>query len=429
MSVDNVNLVNPKCVATTTDGLLETTTKAEPTPLRPSPRKHGSNFFREAHFSGDGTTIVTHNEDHSLKTFVLPPNLLDESEHAHPLQPYSTYASPSVVRSYTIYPHYNLQDLSTTLILCASADVPISLRNALQFDTVHASYQSINASTEQYASTTALTFTRDGRHFIAGSHNRLDVFDCSTDGSGPVLTHRTAAGKKASGLFNPLGASRKGLVSALSISGDGVLASGTMLRNVALYANEGSGECLTTFSLATSPNRSDPANGSGITHLKWSPCGTYLLIAERQSEGVHVYDVRNMLRGVSRLSGRKANTTQRLGIDVVPTAGGYEVWGGGTDGCVRMWSNPGQKEGMHAPDAEAQMHREPVSSAVWHPGGAVLATCSGQRTPYPAIDESEGSDGEEGSVISDADSRVSETDKRSLPPIAKVDNTLKLWTI
>jgi hypothetical protein len=48
---------------------------------------------------------------------------------------------------------------------------------------------------------------------------------------------------------------------------------------------------------------------------------------------------------------------QRLGVDVVPTATGYEVWAGGTDGVVRMWSQPGSREGMVNPDSSFVAHQ------------------------------------------------------------------------
>lgn len=136
------------------------------------------------------------------------------------------------------------------------------------------------------------------------------------------------------------------------------------------------------FSVA--PTQDDPEastySGTGITSLAWTPDGTYLLVGERQSDGIHVYDVRNRLKRLAWLAGRKALTTQRLGISTVPTRSGLEVWAGGMDGVVRMWQNPGLLEGVQQPNGELErMHGDAVSSAVWHPTGAVMATCSGQR--------------------------------------------------
>ena len=142
-------------------------------------------------------------------------------------------------------------------------------------------------------------------------------------------------------------------------------------------------------------------SGTGITSLQWTPDDSYLLVGERQSDGIHVYDVRNQLKRLAWLAGRKALTTQRLDISTVPTQSGLEVWAGGVDGVVRMWKNPGMLEGVQQPNGELEgMHDDSITSAVWHPIGAEMATCSGQR-------------------------RFDDEDNDTTPP----DNSLKVWTV
>ncbi|KAK1018806.1 hypothetical protein LTR54_000617 [Friedmanniomyces endolithicus] len=156
-------------------------------------------------------------------------------------------------------------------------------------------------------------------------------------------------------------------------------------------------------------------------HVRWTPDGKYLLAAERQSDGIQVYDVRNMIHRVAWLSGRQANTTQKLGIDVVPTADGCEVWAGGTDGCVHMWNDPGLREGHVTPGLTIKMHEDPVSSAVWHPAGVVLATSSGCRYKAPDADgfESECTD----------DDAMSTPSPIVLAESPEPDNRLAVWTV
>lgn len=309
-------------------------------------RKDGqriSNLFRHAKFTPDGTSLVTHNEDNRLRTYVLPTNLLDEEGQPHSLVEHSSFQSASNIQSYALYPGFDLQDASTTLALCGSAFVPISLKNVLHYDTVHATYPFVNEKNEAHQPPRSLLFTRNGTHFIAGSENTFAAFDCSRDGSGPLFSRQLKPGRKAP--QSSLQAQRRGAVSALAISNDAVLALGTTLREVALYEREGLGQCASVFSL-------ECGVGTGITDLDWSPCGKYLLIAERQSDVVQVYDIRDTHQKVTTLTGRNANTTQTLSLDVVPTATGYEVWGGGLDGKVRMWKNPGDVQGNVGFDAE-----------------------------------------------------------------------------
>lgn len=423
---DNDN--HPKLVASTADTFNNSIRKPSTAcsgRLRIGGKNVGgeSNLFKEAQFSSDGTTIVTHNEDQCLRTFVLPTDLLeDKSEPLH-LESHSSWPSSSNIQSYAIYPYFDLQDPSTTLVLSASAGVPISLSNALSYETLHAKYRSISPKTEEYYTSYSLAFSRDGSRFIAGSRNRLSIFDCAHDGSDPILTRTLAPGKKARKLYGTQALGSSGLVSALEISGGGVLAAGTTQREVALYGNEGAGELITAFSAGA---KDAPTGGSGITSLKWSPDSTYLIVAERQSDSLQVYDVRNTMQRVSFLTGRRAQTTQRLGVDVVPTVDGYEVWAGGTDGCVRMWRNPGSNEGEQTPDASLQLHDDAVSSAIWHPGGAVLATCSGQRLDRVVRDD-------EASAGCSSDSEASFVPQKASPgsprSLSAVDNKLKIWQL
>lgn len=345
---------NLKCVASTGDAFHA------PTSTTRKDQALISNVLRNAKFTPDGTSLVTHNEDNRLRTYVLPTDLLDETSQPHSLVEHSSFQSASNIQSYALYPGFDLQDPSTTLALCGSAFVPISLKNVLHYDTVHATYPFVNEKTEGHMPPRSLIFTRDGTHFLAGSENTLAAFDCSRDGSGPFFSHQLKPGRKAP--QNSLQAQRRGAVSALAISTEGTLALGTTLREVALYEQEGLGRCTSVFSL-------EPGVGTGVTNVDWSPCGKYLLIAERQSDVVQVYDIRDTHQKVATLIGRNANTTQTLDIDVVPTATGYEVWGGGLDGKVRMWRDPGSVGGNVGPDAELG-----VATGEWK-GLHVLVQC------------------------------------------------------
>lgn len=151
----------------------------------------------------------------------------------------------------------------------------------------------------------------------------------------------------------------KGIVSAMAVnpSGDGILAAGTFTRQVGLYSSNGSGELLGTFSIAkTEANRE--IGGKGITQLLWSPCGRYLYIAERQSDGILVYDIRGTGQMLGYLRGRKALTNQRMRVDVVPVGseGSHELWAGGGDGFIRVWKNPPHTVGAQDPHWEFKAH-------------------------------------------------------------------------
>lgn len=351
MSCSNLD-VHPRCVATTGDAFSQ--------PIRIALKDEGrANLFRHARFSADGTTILTQNEDHCLRSFVLPADLLDEHDGPIQIEPHCLFHSSTNLQSFAIYPKFDLEDTATTLVLSASADVPIKLKNALHYDTTHASYPFVNSKTEEFRPARSLAFTPSGSCFVAGSDNIVAAFHVARPDAGPISEYILSPGRRAL-QTDTFRLSRRGWVSAMKANSDGLLAVGTTQREVAIFENAGLGRCTCAFAL-------ESHEGDGVTGLQWSPCGRYLLVAERKSDTIQVFDIRGTQQEVGRLVGRNARTTQMLDIDVVPTSDGYEAWAGGSDGYVRTWSNPGAQEALHAPDAEFHMHscQSRMFSSLW----------------------------------------------------------------
>jgi len=141
----------------------------------------------------------------------------------------------------------------------------------------------------------------------------------------------------------------------MDISCDDVLAFGTTTRHLALYGDHGLGDLITSFKLP-SQGTDLASTGDGITQVNFSSCGTYLFVAERQSDTIELFDVRRGGLRLGFLSGRQANVKFKLSFDIVSTVHGLEVWAGGSDGKLRMWSNPEQQEGEITYSENWQVH-------------------------------------------------------------------------
>ncbi|MCJ1252221.1 hypothetical protein MMC24_000025 [Lignoscripta atroalba] len=381
-----------------------------------------SNYFKNAQWSADGTTILTNSADNTLKTFILPPDLLSSST-AHQLTPYITHTLPEPTYATAIHPAYNLSLPSTTLYLLSPRSLPIRLLSPFT-QGILASYPLINATTEAYIAPHSLLFDTylNTNHFFAGSESCISLFDINRNGEGPTTTMPTIPSRRKKLVGGGVG--MKGLVSCLGMSSEGVLAAGTFTRWVGLYDSGGSGGTVGVFEIKSGDGDMDEVgDGTGITQVLWSECGRYLCVVERGSNGVGVWDIRGTGRRLSWLNGRKARTGQRLGAEVV----GTNVWAGGLDGNVRVWEGLGRREGVVAPNQDFKVHDDAVSSAVMHPSAAVLATCSGQRHPLDSIDPSPAST-YEGDSDEEMSSSCDSLDSSSTQPPC-YDNSLKIWAL
>lgn len=181
----------------------------------------------------------------------------------------------------------------------------------------------------------------------------------------------------------------KGTVSALSSSpqdapGGGVIAAGTWTRWMGLYDMYRVDKAVANWNIAGADLQefSKDFGGQGIIQTSWSPCGRYLVINERHSSGLLVYDIRGNGKLLSVLSGRDAATQQKLMSDTFGHASdgpGFEVWAGTESGSVKVWDEVGLHYGVVDPkwDWDADALETPISSAVIHPSGSVVATCAG----------------------------------------------------
>lgn len=252
------------------------------------------------------------------------------------------------------YPGFDLRDAATTLVLSAINEHPIRLNSAIAASLV-ASYPLVNPTTEAFIKPSALAFTLDGSRFIAGSDSLISVFDLARSGQGPIRS--TPTGPKNSRVtWNNPATSMRGMVSALATDRQhNILAAGTFTRHVGLYDTGGTGECVGVFTVQGT-DADKVIGGRGVTQTLWSPCGKYLYIAERKSDGIMVYDIRQTGQLVGWLEGRKADTNQRLSVEIVETIDGHQIWAGGTDGVVRTWNNPPSLAGAIKETSVQQLH-------------------------------------------------------------------------
>ncbi|PQE26310.1 wd repeat-containing 79 protein [Rutstroemia sp. NJR-2017a BBW] len=403
-----------------------------------------ANYFKSAQWTPDGTSLLTSSADNTIRTFILPPTLLDNPTSPASLTPYTTHLFPTTVNCLALYPYYTLSEPTTTLYLSAPSSLPVRLSNTLSPTAVPlATYSLVCPTTEAYLTPSSIFWSAPGTSFLTGTDCLISVFDISRNGSGPSTRLPTIPSKRHK--MKGGGVGMRGIISALSLQADndgqGILAAGTWTRWVGLYDAAGMGGTVATWSIAEAADGEAGIGGTGIAQTGWSRCGKYMWVAERKSRGVLVYDVRVTGKLVCWLEGREGDTNQRLGVDSFEGENGLEIWSGGTDGVVRIWEGVGSQEGGCKRNWEWKAHDDPISSTVLHNTGTVVATCSGQRSePYwnggstmdyknssdSSSDDETGSDDESSSSGSEEETSTSVTPP---PPSRMPDNTLKVWSL
>ncbi|KAF1944541.1 WD40 repeat-like protein [Clathrospora elynae] len=371
--------------------------------------------IQEAQLSPDGTCIFTADFARTFSVYPIDNGILSETGTCT-LATYASFSSANPIWTFALNPLFNVQDASSTTVLVSRRDSYITLHNALwgatrAYDTEElrpsstqpidiskplASYKLVNNLTEAVIAPLSLTYSNDGAHFFAGKQDGIAIFDFE-DTDSPIHTIATIPAKR-----NKLkggGRGFKGWISALSLSppsishSDGLLAAGARTRHVGIYDPVGGGE-VTHFSLPGTINGKKNRNenlkhimGDGVSSLKWSPCGKYLYVAERHSDVLLIYDVRNFSLSLGYCAGRKALTKQKLGFDIWNAGASpydiegisHEIWAGSTDGKMRVWRDPYRKEGAVEPDEVVQVGEEeaPVVGTLVHPSGSLAVAACG----------------------------------------------------
>jgi len=352
-----------QCIASTGNGfcgsIYQTDSKPKPVPDNSFDKGLESNLFHTAKLSADGTTIVTHNEDQRLRTYVLPTNLLENEDRILKLTPLAT-SNPIKTRCSALYPHYLLSESGTTVALQSCTDTRIRLVNILNYDYVHSTYPWVNANTEEVNTPHSLVFSPDGTRFVAGAKECIALFDLSRANEGPMQFHKTRRSKTVRREYGEHETPLSGTVNALAINQfNGLLAAGSTERQLGFWEAGGSGNKTSAFSVRddTLPE----TKGCGITQIEWSHCGQYLFVAERNSDVILVFDVRQGRR-LCWLEGRNAKSMQRMSFQIVQSVddlhhGRIDIWAGGTDGHIRVWKDVTRSTDAVDPSTDIVAHR------------------------------------------------------------------------
>ena len=368
-----------------------------------------------------------------LYTYDLPQDLLDPplgTPHHH-LEPFNVISLPEPAWAVTVYPSFSLEVPNQCLYLASVRDMPVRLLSPFT-PSILASYPLVYHHKERWVTPNCLLFhPRDPTMFFAGGIGAIHLFDINRDGEPPYRNIMRPSLKGVSREIKALASMAgqgdddgprhwplKGIVSAMDMNSEGLLAAGTFSKDLAILDPDADSTVVTRLFL--------PQDESGITGLKFHPSassGNYLVAGSRRSKALHVFDIRNPRSVLARLTDRICATSQRVEFDITDEG---EVWAGCTDGKLRMWERLGLEEGDVAPSWEREMHHDPIEAVELHPRGApVVATCGGPSQVSRLVDKKQAEPWEQeisdsqGSDVSDGELNVEDQ--------TNISSTLQLW--
>ncbi len=369
---------------------------------RSSPQN--SNFLKGVKWSPDGICYLTAADDNCIRIYDIPPSLASSSNASEPenldknnitnedqqdqdqYSPALRVNAGELIYDYTWYPWASVTDPATCCFAVTTRAHPIHLYDAVSGQ-LRCSYRPFNALDEMEAAY-SICFSPDGSKIFAGGRNSLYIFDLNRPGrdSETLVTYskkektnqKTFGGQQSGG--------QPGIISCIACAKDttGLMAAGSYSKIAALYDYRTPTQQLAVLEGHT----------GGITHLKFSPCGTYLYSGARKDSLIYCWDARNLSGAMYQLE-RDVNTTnQRVYFDIEPC--GRHLASGGEGGNVKFFDLRDGSEAGKFRVAE----KDTVNGCEFHPSLPVLATATGHRrfdnVEAAAEEEEESSSDEEG---------------------------------
>jgi len=270
-------------------------------------------FFKGAKFSSDGTCIVTGSDDNELRLYET---YSSDGTYNSSLSPVLTMSEGECIYDYCMYPSFASSDPSTCFLTSVCKDHPVHLWDAYN-GSLRASYLPYNDK-DELDHTISLSFNVDGLKLLVGGVSCIYTFDVSRPGR-QIEFRKTIASRKAKG-------GQRGLISCFSTNmyWSGMYAAGSYSKQILVYSESDNRRSIAELEGHT----------GGVTSVRFTPDGNYLLSGSRKENLIYCWDMRMSMAPVVKYE-RKVETNQRIYFDI--DSNGTRLVTGGTDGQTLVY--------------------------------------------------------------------------------------------
>lgn len=314
------------------------------------PNTTNQHYLQGALFSPDGTCILTAVNAKGIMVFELPQDLygkeaISTEREINLLKPVFQIKSAANIYDYCWNPLLNSTDPETCYFIATAQNEPIKLYDAFN-GSYRSSYRAYDYADELDAAL-AVCFSPDGSLIYGGMKKGIVIFNTAV----PGRDYDTIPLKQTTSC-----------IATNYYSSE--IAVGSWNKTISLIDSR---DYLVTDTL--------PGHKQGITYLKFSSNGEYLVSGSRKDSNLLMWDMRNRSLPLYRFT-RRVDTNQKIQFDV--SYGSNWLISGDTRGIVHVFSLFDLDENEFPKEHQYPLHNDSCTSANLHPYLPIIATTSGQ---------------------------------------------------
>lgn len=313
--------------------------------------KSSQHYTKGVSFSPDGTCLLSIVNSTGMLCYELPQDLylkeeVDPERELSLLKPVIEIETKGNLYDYQWYPYMTSQDPDTCFWISSSQNEPIKM-----FDAFNGSYKcSFRAYdyADELEAALSVSFSGDGQCIYGGYKKSIKIFTTTVPGRDyDTIQTRQPISCLATNYYEA-----------------NVLAAGSWNKSIALIDTR---DCLTIDTLQ--------GHRGGVTFLKYSTKGEYLLSGSRKDSNLLMWDMRNLSLPLYKFI-RRVDTNQRIYFDI--SVDSNWLVSGDTRGIVHVWNLKDLNEDGFPKEMQFPFHTDCCSGVSLHPYLPILATGSGQ---------------------------------------------------
>lgn len=333
------------------------------------PNTTSQHYTKGVLFSPDGTCILTTVNSRGMLCYELPQDLygkdeISEERDVNLLNPVIEVKAVGNIYDFAWYPFMSSYDAATCFWISSTQNEPIKMFDAFN-GSYKCSFRGYDAADELEAAL-SVCFSSDGTCIYGGYKKSIKIFTTTVPGRDyDIINTKEPISCLATNYYE-----------------NTILAAGSWNKYVSLIDTR---DYLTIDTLY--------GHSGGVTFLKYSPNGEYLVSGSRKDANLLLWDMRNLSLPLYKFK-RRVDNNQKVYFDV--SVGSTWLASGDTRGLLHLWNLRDLNEDGFPKETQFPLHQDSLTGVSMHPYLPIIATSSGQ---FKFFEEGEINESEEEEIV------------------------------